>query len=345
MKEIWILGATGRCGQAVAKRLSARGFQLVLVGRDQARLEAVANGARVVVADGVPAIARELAASQAAVVVNTVGPFHETGVAIARACPPGCHYADLSNELFATRDLLALHDEAVAAGKCLVSGAGWGVLGTESVVLKLCEGQPPAARVRVDMVPALGESGVVGSTLAATIVDSIAAGGWRYEGGRLVRARIAGDFERFVLPDGGAIATVAAPTAELEAAHRASQAPTVVSASSEVPANPLAGLAMTILSALLANKPVRDFMVAQLAKVTVEAGTRTHSWAHARIDWPDGTRREGWLRAPEGMVFTAAALAEVATRLANGQGQPGAYTPGALFGVGLAEAAGGTFLS
>ena len=47
----------------------------------------------------------------------------------------------------------ALHEEARAAGGCLVTGAGYGFLATESVVLKLCQGRPAASRVRVDTVP------------------------------------------------------------------------------------------------------------------------------------------------------------------------------------------------
>jgi hypothetical protein len=44
------------------------------------------------------------------------------------------------------------------------------------------------------------------------------------------------------------------------------------------------------------------------------------------------------------MVFTTTVAATVAERLLADQGQPGAYTPGALFGPELAEAAGGIFL-
>ena len=44
------------------------------------------------------------------------------------------------------------------------------------------------------------------------------------------------------------------------------------------------------------------------------------------------------------MDFTTAVTAEVAQRLFKGEGQPGAYTPGALFGPELAEAVGGEFL-
>ena len=71
---------------------------------------------------------------------------------------------------------------------------------------------------------------------------------------------------------------------------------------------------------------------------------RADPWGHAVVDWDDGTRREGWLRADDGMDFTAAVAAETATRLAYGMGRPGAFTPAMALGPDLATAAGGTFL-
>ncbi|MBO0842926.1 MAG: hypothetical protein J2O46_07050, partial [Nocardioides sp.] len=66
--------------------------------------------------------------------------------------------------------------------------------------------------------------------------------------------------------------------------------------------------------------------------------------ARARATWADGETAVGWLRAGGGMEFTSAVLAEVAARLQRGEGKPGAYTPAALFGTELAEAAGATYL-
>ena len=44
------------------------------------------------------------------------------------------------------------------------------------------------------------------------------------------------------------------------------------------------------------------------------------------------------------MEFTVNVAAQVVSRLARGEGRPGAFTPGALFGPGLAESAGGEFI-
>jgi len=187
---------------------------------------------------------------------------------------------------------------------------------------------------------------ILGSAVAASVVDSLAAGGRRYDNGRLVRADVGGDAQTLTLPDGARVVTGSAPSADLEGARRASRAPFVVAASSAVPSTPLSRLVVPILSVLVSWSPLRDFAVRRLAQVRSPKPThdRTASWGHARIEWPDGTVREGWLRAGDGMVFTASVAAEVAARLAQGNYRPGAYTAGALFGPELAEAAGAQFI-
>jgi short subunit dehydrogenase-like uncharacterized protein len=380
MNEIWILGATGRSGRAIAQRLAAAGVTPVLVGRDEERLretarqlaaradggpdEGASGGAggsrgggeggtgparlpRTVVAGSVEAVAARVADGAPAVVVNTVGPFTRTAAPVLDACPPGTHYLDLANELPAVTGVLDRHERAVAAGSCLVTGAGYGVLGTESVLLKLCQGRPRPHRVRVDAVPALvDEGGAVGAALAGSLVDGLAAGGRRYADGRLVRAAVGGDVESFTLPDGVAVRTGRVPSGELEAARRASGAPNVVSGSSEIPTSRVLRAVIPVAARLLAVPALGNAAKRRLAAVTVKPGPmrRESTWARARVEDADGTVREGWMRAADAMSFTSGAAAEVAVRLARGEGRPGAYTPGALFGPELAEAAGGRFI-
>ena len=354
MNEIWILGATGRSGRAVAALLAQARCPLVLVGRDAARLGKVADEiggeARIVTADSIEAMARAIAGEKPAVVVNTVGPFAQTALPIAKACAPGTHYVDISNELASFTRLFARHDEAVAAGQTLVSGAGFGVLATESLVLKLCEGQPSAHKVRVDVLPFVDvEAGAMGQALASTIVGGIVEGGRRYSRGQLVRARLVSDVQTLTLPDGSRVVTASWSSGELEAARRASGAGNVVAASSLVPNSPVMNALLPPVTALMNLKFVRDFATRRLAAVEFKAGQlegkgQQFSWAHARVGWAGGETREGWLQLGDAGEFTNRVLAAVAQRLARGEGKPGAYTPGALFGPQLAEFAGAEFL-
>jgi len=355
--EVWILGGTGRSGAAIAAELVSRGITPVLVGRDAARLKTAAarfgNG-RTVVAGSVEAMAAEIRRQQPAVVINTVGPFGATAVPIASACLPGSHYVDLANDVAAVSMLLGMTEVAAAAGRSLVTGAGFGVTATESVVVNLCEDRPAPTHLRVDMVPSLAiEAGVVGEALAAGILDGIPGveGGGRFEGrryqdGRLVAARLGGDVEHLTLPDGTKITTASMPLGELLAAQRASGAPSVVAASSEAPSSPLMRALLPLGTMLLAIGPVRRFAIRRLAQLKLKARERPreHSWAHARATWADGTVREGWLRLGDAQTFTGAVPAEVARRLLAGEGKPGAHTPAALFGTSLAKACGGEYL-
>lgn len=355
MGEIWVLGATGRSGRMIAAQLVARGQSTVLLGRDPTRLAVVAD--RIAAEHGdrprtramasLQTLLADLDARHPTVVVNTIGPFTRTAVPIAAACPPGTHYLDLANELPAVTGLLALHQQAVDEGRAVVAGAGFGVVAGESVVRALCEGRPTPQRVRVDAVPAVDiEAGPVGEALAATILDGFPAGGRRYEDNRLVDAPLGSGQERLVLPDGSIVTTAAIPFGDLEAAHRASGAPSVVSASSEAPTGRAMPYVLPVVARLLSWDPLRSFVIRRVAGIRLRPRTRARefSYAHARVEWPDGTTREGWLRTGEASAFTAAAATEVAVRLDRGEGRAGAHTPGELFGPQLAVDLGGELM-
>lgn len=358
MVDVWVLGGTGRTGRGVADALARGGLRPVLVGRDAARLGAAArDGAYgTVVAADVAAMAQALTDARPAVVVNTVGPFTRTMPVVVDAClAGGSHYVDLANDLAAVLALLGRSAAAERAGCTLVTGAGFGVVATESVVTRLCE---HAARrpvsVRTDMVPSLEvQAGPVGEALAATLVEGLPGvpggrrfGGRRYSGGRLARASLGGGGSTLVTPDGDEVSTGLMPLGELVAARRASGADEVGSGSSEAPSRPLVRAALTVGGGLLGLRAVRDLATRRLSGVRFAArpAPRAHSWGHAVVGWADGSTSEGWLRLPEAQAATVGIAAEVARRLARGDGRPGAWTPVALLGTGLATSVGGTFV-
>ncbi|HEY3560570.1 MAG TPA: hypothetical protein VGL05_24060 [Kribbella sp.] len=346
---IWILGATGRTGREIATQVAARGGTPVLVGRNAERLRKTAaelglDGAEVVETGDAAA---EIARRRPAVVVNTIGGYAETAVPIARACLPGGHYVDLANDLVAMPRLLALHDEAVAGGSTFVTGAGFGVLGTEAVVARLCADRPAPSTVRVDALPSVAiEAGQLGEALARSIVSGLTTGGRRYENGQMVPARVGAGPRTHALPDGQTVSSAGAATGELLAAYLASDAPTVDATSSLIPTAPMARAMLPLAGALLRIPALQRFAVRRMATVEAKPAPRPreHTWGHAVVTWPDGTTREGWLRAGDAMVFTVNVAAEVAVRLARGEGRAGAYTPARALGPEVAEAAGGTFL-
>ncbi len=345
--EIWVLGATGRVGREAVKRLRQAGAEVVVTGRDRGRLTQVSPDARAVTGS-LDEICARLTAEAPAVVINTVGPFAVTVPRIARACPPGTHYADVANELTSFELLHAMDREVSATGRTLVTGAGFGVLGTESILLHLLAAEEKPSRVRVDAVASVAvEPGALGEALAATIVHGLLEGGHEVRRGKLVRAQTGGAAERLTTPDGDAVTTARLGGGDLYAAWKASGAPSVIGASALAPANPAVRAAMPAITGLLRLPGLADFATRRLARVTTTTARerpRASSWGRARAEWPSGRVREGWLRTGEGMTFTADAVTEVALRLAKGEGRPGAFTPARLFGPEVALSAGAEFV-
>ncbi|WP_238006963.1 saccharopine dehydrogenase NADP-binding domain-containing protein [Dactylosporangium sp. AC04546] len=345
--EIWVLGATGRVGREAVERLQRAGAEVVVAGRDRERLSKVSPDARAVTGS-LDEVCARLATEAPAVVINTVGPFAVTAPQVARACPPGTHYVDVANELSAFELLHGMDREAAATGRTLVSGAGFGVLATESILLHLLAAEEQPSRVRVDAVASVAtEPGALGEALAATIVQALLDGGREVRQGRMARARAGGAAERLTTPDGDVVTTAALGSGELFAAWQASGAPSVIAASALAPANPAARAALPAIGGVLRLPGLAGFATRRLARITTTTARerpRRSSWARARVEWPSGHVREGWLRTGEAMTFTVGAVTEVAQRLAKGEGRPGAFTPARLFGPEVALAAGAEFV-
>ncbi|GAA0424201.1 membrane protein [Acrocarpospora corrugata] len=345
--DIWVLGATGRVGREAVERLQQTGAEVVVAGRNRERLTQMSPDARAVTGSLEEVCAR-LATEAPTVVINTVGPFAVTAPQVARACPPGTHYLDVANELSAFELLHGMDREAAATGRTLVSGAGFGVLATESILLHLLAGEEKPSRVRVDAVASVAiEPGALGEALAATIVHTLLDGGREVRQGRMVRARAGGSAERLTTPDGDVVTTASLGSGELFAAWQASGAPSVIGASALVPASPAVRAALPAIIRVLRLPGLAGFATRRLARITTTTAKerpRRSSWARARVEWPSGRVREGWLRTGEGMAFTVGAVTEVAQRLAKGEGHPGAFTPARLFGPEVALAAGAEFV-
>lgn len=355
--EIWILGATGNVGRALAARLVAEGaVNLVLIGRSEARLSsafhdlsrrAPAGSLSLRALGDVDAMIAAVRAERPAVVVNLVGSYGETALPLARACMPGGHYVDLSIDNATLASLVGLDSEAREAGSTVIGGAGFGVLGTEALVVRLCEGMPTPAHVEIDALSSYApEDGVVGDAFAATSVEVMIIGGRVYRDGVLKAVPLGSNLRTHALPDGTSVRSAAVPSGELFAAHQASGAPSIDFTSALAPTSAVIRATLPLMSRLLRIPAMRRMITRQLAAATTTKGPRPrpYSWGHAVVTWPDGTRREAWLRAEDAMDYTADVLAAVVRRLRAGSAPRGAFTPAAAFGPGIAVEAGADFV-
>ncbi len=118
--DVVVFGATGFTGRLVAAYLAAKDepFTWAIAGRSSGKLAAVrselglADDVGVIVADGGDRDALEAMASQARVVLTTVGPYQKYGGPLVAACVAAAtDYADITGEPEFVNGVIERHDE------------------------------------------------------------------------------------------------------------------------------------------------------------------------------------------------------------------------------------------
>jgi short subunit dehydrogenase-like uncharacterized protein len=307
--DVLLLGAAGSSGRLVARQLATRGLSIRLAGRRLeplaglvAELAAAGSAVDSVVLDVTDAVAVRAAAADARLVLTTVGPFVRYAVPVLEACLDArvC-YVDIANELTAVLAVLERDAQARASGVTVVTGAGFGPGGTESLVLGLVDelGETPDL-VRVATVPAPTH---VSPGVRETIAALLPEGATTYVDGALVHAPFGSGAT--MLNFGGARRTMLpGPAGDLEAARLASGAANV--------------------SAYFGDPSQR-------------VDGEQFSYAYAEVVAGSGRRLAAQSQVGDGVRAGAAFAAEVARRVLAGS-RAGAWTPGRLFGPELFQA-------
>jgi hypothetical protein len=154
-RRIVLLGATGYTGQRVLRELLARGEDPTLVGRNRTKMLALADRfeADLPVAEmevtSTADLARLLTPSD--VVVSTVGPFMQLGMAtVTAAAQAGAHYLDSAGEPPFVRRVFELDSVAAARGATVVPAFGYDyVPGNLAGALALARAGERARRIEV----------------------------------------------------------------------------------------------------------------------------------------------------------------------------------------------------
>jgi short subunit dehydrogenase-like uncharacterized protein len=147
-----LYGATGYSGRLVARRLAAAGVDVVLAGRNAARVRALAETL------GLPWMAFELGTTAAvasriagfAVVLHAAVSSNGPAAPMLAAClAERVHYLDLSGEWPAFVDAMAADSDARAAGTMVMPGVGLTIAATDCLLALAMAAQPDAVALRL----------------------------------------------------------------------------------------------------------------------------------------------------------------------------------------------------
>ena len=152
MKTLMIYGASGYTGRMAAAHAKEAGLKLILAGRDEAPLQALATRldveCRVFALDAAGDV--DYGLRDITVLLNCAGPFAHTAAALMEAClRGGVHYLDIAAELDSYQ-LAERHDVGAAeAGVMLMPGSGGSVAMLGSLAARAVERVPSPVSIRI----------------------------------------------------------------------------------------------------------------------------------------------------------------------------------------------------
>ncbi len=128
-RPVLILGGYGNFGKRIAETLTKDGIEVIIVGRNQnkadALIERLPKGlAKSACFDIYEQLDLQPGNQKPAVVINTCGPFQTGDYRIAESCIlQGVHYIDLADGRDFVTGITALHEKALKSGVAVISGA------------------------------------------------------------------------------------------------------------------------------------------------------------------------------------------------------------------------------
>lgn len=336
-----IYGAGGYTGRLIASELARRDHPMVLAGRSEAPLRDLpvhpGSTVRVFALDDSREVARGLEGVSA--VLNAAGPFSRTALPLARAClARGVHYMDIAGEVAEHEALLALADEARAAGAMVLPGVGFGCVPTELAAVE-------AAR-RLGMQPeriVLAYETVGGASRGTldTLLRIIHCPGVQRRDGALVATRPGAVRRKLDLGGGSALVVTNPWRADLISVF-VSLGVANIETLATFPAAARFLMSWPRLTAsragqALVERTIRTAPAVPSAQQLAAGSTRVLAQAFASDQVATVT-----LRGPEAYVFTARTAAALAERALQGAAIPGFVTPSMLLSWPALEALAGS---
>ncbi len=329
---ILLYGAYGYTGELIARLAVSRGESLILAGRDEGRVSALATSL------GLPwrAFGLEAAATHldgVAVVLHAAGPFIRTSAPMLKAClSAGVHYLDITGEI-AVFEACAHRDAAARSASIMVMpGVGFDVVPTDCLAAHVHNALPGATALSLAFM-SLGE---MSHGTSSTVVMNLGEGGAVRKDGKIIRVPLAHqtravDFGR------GPRATVTVPWGDVSTAFYATGIGDIAVYYALPKGARIAARLSNYVGPLLRQPWLKRALQRRIDAATAgpDASARARSasllWAEARA--PDGRVATARMVTPDGYDFTADAALRIALRARDGDVRVGFSTPSMAYGA------------
>lgn len=336
MRPILIYGSYGYSGNLIAHECSAKKISVILSGRDGVKLKKQAKELNFPFGTLDLSETEKLKSllSKCSVVIHCGGPFRYTAKTMAKAClETKTHYLDITGEFGVFESLSKLHQQAVDAGIMILPGAGFDVVPTDCMAVKLKEELPSATHLQLAFA-SIG--GGLSRGTAKTAVDGMGYGSLIRKDGALSSVL----YGNTLLIDFGpkTMKAMGIPWGDISTAWRSTGIPNIevfMAASSSMIRY---AKISNYLGWLLRMSWLKNIILKRLDKTTgppdnVREQSRSYVWGKV---W-DASGKEviARLETLGGYTLTAKAATLIAEKILAGNFKTGFTTAGSAYGSGL----------
>jgi short subunit dehydrogenase-like uncharacterized protein len=314
--KIAVYGAYGYQGKLVVAELARRGIDMVLVGRDPARLRSVGtDDADRRAADTGDHDALTAAFRGADAVINCAGPFTISGIAVIRAAvAANCQYVDTAGEQLYLKQVFETFSSE--AGVTIVPGANDDCLPSDLIAALAAARVAPVEEVTIALDLTRGASSPSRGTLRSAVanLENFTTGGEVYDRGQW-RAGAPVRHTSMIFPG----SPEPAPVVKFAL-------PGVVTVPRHLPANWVEGVARAELAAAFSS--ITPDLIETLPEGPTTEQRRTSAFV-VIVDavGSDGRRTRGVVEGTDTYGTTAVIAVEAAQRLAADPPKPGVLAP------------------
>lgn len=329
-----LYGANGYTAHLIIEESLKQGLQPILAGRNQTKVEAVANGwglpHRVFSLADQGAVEAQLA--DVTVCLNAAGPFSQTALPLAKACLSSqTHYLDITGEIEVFEQIKALGSEAESKGLMLMPGVGFDVVPSDCLANYLKEKMPDADSLELAFTT---EGGGISHGTASTMIEQLGNKGWVRKNGLLHPVPLGHKHKR--IDFGGFSRTMATiPWGDISTAYTSTQIPNI-----EVYARMPRKVVKVMKYQGLYNPILRTKFVRKLAQKWVDKNIfgpneqqnqtgKTHLYGKVS---KGSDQKEAFLVCAEGYLLTAIASMNITQKILAKHFTPGYQTPAMAYG-------------
>ncbi len=345
MKPVLIYGSYGYSGNLIVQEcnpLSPEGgripkIPLILSGRDGGKLESQARlfNLPFETLDLNESEKLKSLLSRCNIVIHCAGPFRHTAKLMAKAClETKTHYLDITGEFGVVESLAKLNQQAIDAGIMILPGAGFDVVPTDCMAVRLKEKLPSATHLQLAFASV---GGGLSRGTAKTAVEGLGYGSLIRKEGQLVRVPLG----KILTIDFGfkTLKAMGIPWGDISTAWRSTGIPNIevfMAASSSLIRN---ARFSNYFGWLLRMAWLKNIMLKRVDKTVqgppdnIREQSRSYVWGKV---WDgNGNEVSARLETLGGYTVTAKTAALIAEKILTGNFKAGFATAGSAYGADL----------